>query len=191
MKVLNTRVPVDSVSMMISGKSVAMTRSQDNSFIMSSGGPFSWPIDIELTSIYGDKVIDSLLSGPTGTVQGSSQFPVHQDVDTVNVTSGSGGAAIEGTAGSVAVCNVTLEAYSACGGTNVGVGDAQIPGSCCPDGFSCVRQNSFYFQCVASPTAPEVPPIVDSPSSTQGVSNDVCDVLKIIQGLSQFAHCAQ
>ena len=54
----------------------------------------------------------------------------------------------------VSLCKRTLEAYSACGGINSGSGDAQMAGSCCTDGFSCVRSNPYYWQCVptSSPT---------------------------------------
>ena len=74
-------------------------------------------------------------------------------------------------------CKNTLEAYSACGGINSGSGDAQMAESCCTDGFSCVRSNPYYWQCVptSSPTPsperynPSPTPWGDSPTpSPQG-----------------------
>ena len=137
---LNTRVPVASLGIFLGGSLHPATKTQDNAFIITEGGPFKFPIGVQLTSVLGDVVNDTLISGTTGTIQGDSQFPLQEDLEVVNTTSTTGGASIQGAAGPVQVCNVTLAAYSACGGVNTGVGDAQIPGSCCPDGFSCVRQ---------------------------------------------------
>ena len=65
----------------------------------------------------------------------------------------------------VSSCKETLEAYSACGGINTGSGDAQIPGSCCQDGFSCVRSNAYYWQCMPT-TTPTPSPEGYTPSPT-------------------------
>ncbi len=187
LKVLNTRVPVETVQMKVGDDYIGMMRSRDNAFIMSTGGPFVYPLRLRLTSIDGDIVEDSLLSGPTGTVQGASQFPVKTDLVSVNTTSTSSGVSTEGAAGPVSVCNVTLEAYSACGGSNVGSGDAQIPGSCCPDGFSCVRQasNRYYWQCVPDTTVPSE----ESVPQTSASQSKICALFKSILTLPQFSEC--
>ncbi len=146
-RVLNARVPTHTMTAIIAGKPQNMTPTQDNAFLLTGGGPFSFPLPVQLTSVQGSTVTDTIPRGPTGTAQGSAQYPP-TGLDKVDTTS-STGASVQGeTVGSVQTCNVTLEPFSACGGINVGVGDAQIPGSCCPDGFVCVRQQRFYWQCL-------------------------------------------
>lgn len=165
-KVLNGRVPTSGMSAMVKGAMVTMTPTQDNAFLLTEGGPFSFPLQVQLTSIQGAMVMDTLPTGPTGVVQGSAQYPP-SGLGQVVTTPGSG-ASVQGVEqGQVQTCNITLEAFSACGGINVGAGDAPIPGACYPDGFVCVRQNAFYWQVVeeaestSNPSPEEVvlPPI--------------------------------
>lgn len=146
-RVLNARIPTAMMSAEVGGIYQNMTATRDNAFILSVGGPFAFPMNVQLTSVQGD-VVDDMLASGMGTVQGSAQFPPTQGLGAVNLTPSAQAGIESGQVGQVQACNVTLEAFSACGGTNLGVGDAQIPGSCCPEGFSCVRQNSYYHQCV-------------------------------------------
>lgn len=146
-RVLNARVPTSKMTATVKGQTRDMTPTQDNAFLLTEGGPFSFPIEVHLTSIQGDTVTDTITKGPEGTTQGSAQYPRSQ-LDQVDTTSTSGASVQGATVGALQVCNVTLEPFSACGGINVGVGDAQIPGGCCPDNFVCVRQQEFYWQCL-------------------------------------------
>ena len=63
----------------------------------------------------------------------------------------------------VSKCKNTLDAYSACGGINTDSGDAQMPDSCCSDGFSCVRSNPYYWQCLPASTPTRTPTPTPSP----------------------------
>lgn len=135
-----------------------LTPTQDNAFVLSDGGPFAFPLKVQLTSILGDTIDDVLATGPIGVTQGAAQYPLNSTMDQVNTTPSAGASVQSGEQGQVQACNVTLEPFSQCGGRNILGVDAQIPGSCCPDGFSCVRQNIDYWQCIAGPMAPTEAP---------------------------------
>ena len=57
--------------LLVGGKYVAMSKTVDNYWLLSSGGPFSFPATIKLQSLLGDTVIDSIRSGPQGTLKGA------------------------------------------------------------------------------------------------------------------------
>lgn len=159
-RVLNGRLPTRAMAAKVGGAYVPLTATQDNAFLLTSGGPFTFPLEVQLTSVQGSMVDDVIARGPQGSVQGAQQYPPSA-LGRVDTTSQQGAGIQSLTPGAVQTCNVTLEAFSACGGIDVGVGDAVIPGGCCPDGFACVRQNPFYFQClpeaITSP-GPVTPP---------------------------------
>lgn len=183
-KILNARVPTASMAAEVHGVYQSMTPTQDNAFTLSDGGPFQFPLKLQLTSIQGDMVDDTLSAGPPSTVQGTAQYPPTSGLANVNTASATGASVQDATPGQVQTCNVSLEAYSQCGGQSLdGLGDEVIPGSCCPYGFSCVRQNAWYYQCLeinqptvapgsgveapmtapAAQEAPSLPPVPGSP----------------------------
>ena len=171
-RVLNARVPTATMTAEVGGIYQSMTPTPDNSFLLTQGGPFAFPLKVQLTSIQGDVVDDTIPTGPKGSVQGNAQYPSTPGFDQVNTTPSEGADVQSATPGQVTQCNVTLEPFSQCGGANLGIGDMQIPGSCCPDGFSCVRQNRYYFQCLsdnanapAPGTGMEIPTTAPAPGS--------------------------
>ena len=85
--VVNTRVPVASVSIRTQGQTdyAAMQPTADNAWLLFSGVPLIFPADVQLTSVLGDTVNDTIattnLQGPP--VQGSAQFPHHAELECV------------------------------------------------------------------------------------------------------------
>ena len=57
-------------SMLLQGRYVKLTKSVDNYWLLTSGGPFSFPATIQLTSVLGDTVTDRVPGGPVGTFKG-------------------------------------------------------------------------------------------------------------------------
>ena len=149
LRVLNGRVPTRAMAAKVGGSYRPMTATQDNAFLLTEGGPFTFPLAVQLTSVQGATVTDVIaaVGGPQGSVQGAQQYPP-SGLGQVDTTSQQGAGVQSLTPGSVQTCNVTLDAFSVCGGIDVGVGDASIPGACCPDGFACIRQNPRFFQCL-------------------------------------------
>lgn len=60
-----------------------MSRLGDNYFLVQSPGGFSFPAEVEVTSILGDTVRDVVPGGPVGTFKGGAQFPVSSLWETV------------------------------------------------------------------------------------------------------------
>lgn len=87
LKVANTRVPVAGVSIRAQGQGsfAVMQATSDNSWLLFSGVPLTFPADVVLTSALGDVVMDTIattnLQGPP--VQGSAQFPHHPELECV------------------------------------------------------------------------------------------------------------
>ena len=48
----------------------------DNYWVLTSGGPFTFPTSIKLQSCLGATITDAIPGGPVGTFTGKQQFPV-------------------------------------------------------------------------------------------------------------------
>lgn len=87
MKVSNTRVPVSALSIKTQGQSsfAAMQSTNDNSWLLFSGVPLTFPADVLVTSVLGDVVNDTIptsnIQGPP--VEGQNQFPHHAELECV------------------------------------------------------------------------------------------------------------
>ena len=60
LQIANTRVPVKSITLKQSSGDIDMVRSADNFFLVTSGGPFSFPAIVTVTSVLGDVVTDTV-----------------------------------------------------------------------------------------------------------------------------------
>ena len=69
--------------MSVGGQDLPMVKSSDNYFILTSGGPFSFPASVTITSIFGDTVTDTVPAGPVGTFIGGAQFPLNSQYTSV------------------------------------------------------------------------------------------------------------
>lgn len=89
MSVTNTRVPVQSVSLSIGGAYASMKRTIDNYFVLFSGNPVTFPADVQVTSILGDTVTDTInaASPQSPPVTGSGQFPASSTLPSVGQVS--------------------------------------------------------------------------------------------------------
>ena len=88
--ITNTRVPVAGVSIRPQGETdfAVMQGTSDNSWLLFSGVPVTFPADVRLTSVLGDVVNDTIpatnLQGPP--VQGAAQFPHHAELECVGAS---------------------------------------------------------------------------------------------------------
>lgn len=89
MSVTNTRVPVQSVSLSIGGAYALMKRTIDNYFVLFSGSPVTFPASVQVTSILGDTVTDTInaASPESPPVTGAAQFPVSSSLPAVGQVS--------------------------------------------------------------------------------------------------------
>eukprot|EP00891_Asterochloris_glomerata_P009335 jgi/Astpho2/9335/Aster-x1569 len=72
--VSNTRVPVQSCTLLSSGQAPKQLQRLFNNQWQVTGGPFTFPIHIQVTSVLNDTV-DAYLGGKTGTFAADGQFP--------------------------------------------------------------------------------------------------------------------
>lgn len=67
------RVPAASVQVLVNGQWVTLTRTSDNYFELTSGGPFTYPLQTRVTSVLGDSFDDTIAS-IGDTFSGTKQF---------------------------------------------------------------------------------------------------------------------
>jgi len=103
LQIRNHRVPVQGVSLQVGSSFTAMSRSSDNFFILSSGGPFSTPLTIQVESIDGQQLTDTIASigSDSQIFDGNVQFAPIGNSDGVVDGSGSDGGS-DGAAGRLA-----------------------------------------------------------------------------------------
>ena len=84
-----------------------MVKSSDNYWILTSGGPFTFPASVTVTSIFGDVVTDTVPDGPVGTFVGGAQFPLSSAYPQIG---GAGAARPQPQPGLARCCLVSLAA---------------------------------------------------------------------------------
>ena len=161
--VLNTRVPVASVTL----GGAQLQRTVDNFFQLFSGTQVAFPADVQVTSVFGATVSDTIPTfASDGLVGGAAQFPLQDGVPTVGQGAGTEssraeapqakqGRPVQPPALPNATCTSAVQPHSQCGGRG-GVChqcvDRKWNGACCSTGFQCVRKNAWWYQCDPEPT---------------------------------------